>query len=45
MIERSTGPGGATHEWTLYAVGLEGLALHFLESDPDWVGPGPVRVG
>ncbi|HEY5110279.1 MAG TPA: hypothetical protein VII96_11785 [Acidimicrobiales bacterium] len=39
VIERPTGPGGSVQEWTLFAVGLEALALQFFELDPDWMPP------
>ena len=39
LIERPTGPGGADQPWTLFGVGLEGLALEFFELDPDWALP------
>ena len=35
-IRRPTGPGGETEEWTLFGIGLESLAVLFLEADPDW---------
>jgi hypothetical protein len=38
-IVRATGPDGAPREWTLFAVGLEALALQFFELDPEWSGP------
>ncbi|HVC68154.1 MAG TPA: hypothetical protein VND44_11205 [Acidimicrobiales bacterium] len=38
-IVRPTGPGGGLEEWTLFGVGLEALALQYLEPDPDWTGP------
>lgn len=34
-VVRPTGPDGADEEWTLFAVGLEALALEFLEPVPD----------
>jgi hypothetical protein len=37
-IVRATGPGGTPREWTLFAVGLEALALQFFELDPEWSG-------
>ncbi len=40
-ILRPTGPGGALQEWTLFGVGLEALAMQYLEPDPDWTGPVP----
>ena len=42
LIERPTGPGGAGQPWTLFAVGLEALALQFFELDPDWTLPADV---
>jgi hypothetical protein len=39
VVERPTGPGGALQEWTLFAVGLEALALQYFELDPEWVPP------
>ena len=33
---RPTGPDGAQQGWTLFGVGLEALALHYFEVDPDW---------
>ncbi len=38
-ILRPTGPDGGMQEWTLFGVGLEALALQYLEPDPDWTGP------
>ncbi len=38
-VVRPTGPDGALEEWTLVGLGLEALARHFFEIDPDWVGP------
>jgi hypothetical protein len=38
-IVRANGPDGADREWTLFAVGLEALALQFFELDPGWSGP------
>ena len=35
-IARSTGPGGALQEWTLFAIAFEGLVRQFFEIDPDW---------
>jgi hypothetical protein len=35
-IPRPSGPGGQEKPWTLFGIGLEGLALQFLELDPDW---------
>jgi hypothetical protein len=35
-IVRGKGPNGASKEWTLFAVGLEALALQFFELDPAW---------
>ena len=35
VISRPTGPDGEAQEWTLFAVGLEGLVHQFLEPDPD----------
>jgi hypothetical protein len=26
-------------EWTLFAIGLEALAVEYFEIDPDWVPP------
>ena len=40
LIQRPTGPDGALQEWTLFAVGLEALALQFFEPDPGWAHPG-----
>jgi hypothetical protein len=37
VILRPTGPNREDQEWTLFAVGLEALLLHFLEPDPDWI--------
>ena len=34
---RPTGPNREDEEWTLFAIGLEGLVNHFLEPDPDFV--------
>jgi len=34
-IVRATGPDGAPREWTLFAVGLEALALQFFELVPE----------
>ncbi len=31
-----TGPGGAPQEWTLFGLGLDALAMRYLEIDPDW---------
>ena len=39
MILRPTGPNGEDQEWTLFAIGLEGLLMHFLEPDPNWSPP------
>jgi hypothetical protein len=38
-ILRPTGPDGEDQEWTLFAIGLEGLLQTFLELDPDWTPP------
>jgi len=38
-ILRPTGPDGRMQEWTLFGVGLEALALQYLEPDPNWTGP------
>jgi hypothetical protein len=38
-ILRPTGPEGWSEPWSLFAVGLEALALQYLELDPDWPGP------
>ena len=35
-ILRPTGPDGETEEWTLFGIGLESLAVLFLEADPAW---------
>ncbi len=35
-IIRSTGPGGAPQEWTLFAIGFESLVQQFFEIDPGW---------
>jgi len=40
-IELGTGPGGSMQEWTVLGVGMEALAEHFFEFDPDWT---PDRV-
>ena len=34
-----TGPDGELQEWTLFGLGLESLALRYLELDPDWAPP------
>jgi hypothetical protein len=39
VLERPTGPGGRSQEWTLFGVGLEALAAQYVELDPDWTGP------
>jgi hypothetical protein len=39
VYQRPTGPGGELQEWTLLGIGLEALALQFLELDPDWEPP------
>jgi hypothetical protein len=39
VVDRPTGPGGSMREWSLFAVGLEALALQFFEPDPDWSPP------
>jgi hypothetical protein len=39
VIERPTGPGASMQEWTLFAIGLEALAVEYFEIDPDWVPP------
>ena len=31
-----TGPDGEVQEWTLFGLGLEALAMRYLEIDPDW---------
>ncbi len=36
-----TGPDGQIQEWTLFGLGLESLALRYLELDPDWEPPVP----
>jgi hypothetical protein len=36
MTMRPTGPNGEDQEWSLYAVGLEGLVHQFLEPDPQF---------
>jgi hypothetical protein len=36
VIIRTTGPGGAEQEWTLFAVAFEGLVAQFFEMDPGW---------
>ena len=41
-IARSTGPGGAPQEWTLFAIGFEALVNQFFEIDPEWQ-PEPPR--
>jgi hypothetical protein len=33
-LERLTGPNGSTQDWTLFAVGVEALLMHFAESSP-----------
>lgn len=38
-ILRPTGPEGGLEPWTLFGVGLEALAIQYLELDPDWPGP------
>lgn len=38
-IMRPTGDQGALEAWTLLGIGLEALALQFLEPDPDWKLP------
>jgi hypothetical protein len=38
-ILRATGPRGEDQEWTLFAIGLEGILHQFLEPDPDWSAP------
>jgi hypothetical protein len=40
-ILRPTGPDGSLQEWTLFGVGLEALALQYLEIDPEWTLPDP----
>ena len=35
-ITRSTGPGGAPQQWTLFAIAFEALVRQFFEIDPDW---------
>jgi hypothetical protein len=35
-ITLPTGPGGEVQEWTLFGLGLEALALRYLEIDPEW---------
>jgi hypothetical protein len=39
VLERPTGPGGRPQEWTLFAVGLEALAMQYVELAPEWTGP------
>lgn len=39
VFERPTGPGGSLQEWTLLGIGLEALAMQYLEIDPDWQPP------
>ncbi len=39
VILRPTGPRGEDQEWTLFAIGLEALLMHFFEPDPDWSPP------
>jgi len=34
-----TGPDGELQEWTLFGLGVESLALRYLELDPDWEPP------
>jgi hypothetical protein len=34
-----TGPGGEVQEWTLFGLGLDALAMRYLEIDPDWQSP------
>jgi hypothetical protein len=41
FFNRPTGPNGDDEEWTLFAIGLEGLVDHFLEPDPDYRPPRP----
>jgi hypothetical protein len=43
-IVRSTGPNGEDQEWTVFAIGLEALQLHFFEPDPDWTPPNGVAT-
>ncbi len=35
-VTRPTGPNGEDEDWTLFALGLEGLVHQFFEIDPDW---------
>ena len=35
-VSRPTGPNGENEDWTLFALGLEGLVHQFFEIDPDW---------
>lgn len=37
-----TGPDGEAQDWTLFAVGLDALAIRFFEPDPEWT-PAPDR--
>jgi hypothetical protein len=39
-IARSTGPGGAPQDWTLFAIAFEALVRQFFEIDPDWRADG-----
>ncbi len=34
-----TGPDGEIQEWTLFGLGLDALAMRYLEIDPDWQSP------
>jgi hypothetical protein len=38
-ILRPTGPEGRPEPWSLFAIGLEALAMQYVELDPDWPGP------
>ena len=39
-----TGPDGTDQEWTIFAIGLEGLVKRFFELEPDW-DPEPSQSG
>jgi len=42
-LDLPTGPGGELQRWTLFGIGLEGLADQFFEPDPDFVPPPSAR--
>lgn len=40
-LDLPTGPAGASQEWTLFSVGLEGLVHQFFELDPAFIAHDP----